>query len=218
MAEYSPWSNSWKDQIVYLMVPPQVEHPVESEAEFAFPIFLSAFEQKVRGEEFWKAIAGAMIYVIGHDPGSTEDSLYTPWLRAYNPNVVKEVITDGANQATEGKLETAIWLFQAAIILEPDVPEAHYNLGLAYYQLSLKLKEQDQSSEADFCLKQAVQYLHNTLELDPNSSLATYNLGFIYRHMGLQEESQRYLEKSIVLELEKLQPQILGGAKLAESK
>lgn len=218
MAEYRPWSDSWKDQIVYLMVPPQVEHPVEMNTEFAYPIFLSAFEQKIRGDEFWKAVAGAMIFVIGHDPGNSQNPLYAQWLKTYNPAVVKELITDGANQATEGKLETAIWLFQAAIILDPDVPEAHYNLGLAYYQLSLQLMQKEQNEEAEMCLKLAVQYLQNTLELDPKSSLATYNLGFIYRRMGLQEESEKYLEKSIVLELEKVEPQIQGGERLVEKK
>lgn len=216
MAEYRPWNDTWKEQVVYLVVPPQVDNPVEMSAEFAYPIFLAAFEQKARGDEFWKAVAGAMIFVLGHDPGNQENPLYVEWLSSYNPAIVKELLNDGANQAVDGKLETAIWLFQAAVLLEPVVPESHYNLGLAYYQLGLRLFETEHNEEAKSCLKQAVQYLQNTLELDPKSSLATYNLGFIYRRMGLQEESEKYLEKSILLELEKVEPQIQGGEKLGE--
>jgi len=214
MSEYRPWSDSWRDQIVYLMIPHHAGHPVELDIEFAFPVFLSAFEQKLRGDEFWKAVAGAMIFVIGHDPGKEENKYYCQWLKAYNPAVVKELIADGAQQAKAGNLETAIWIFQAAIILEPEVPEAHYNLGLAYYQLGTQLAQKEQKQEAQSCYKQAVQYLQNTLELDPRSSLANYNLGFIYQRLGMQEEGRKYLERSIVLELEKLEPQLQGGEKL----
>lgn len=210
MAEYLPWNDLWKDQVVYLVIPPQVENPVEMATEFVYPIFLSAFEQKVRGDDFWKAIAGAMLFVVGHDPSKQENSFYIEWLKKYNPAVIKELLYDGANQAAEGNLETAIWLFQAAVLLDPDAPESHYNLGLAYYQLGLKLFDKSLNEEAGMCLKQAVQYMQNTLELDPKSSLATYNLGFIYRRMGLQKESEKYLEKSIIMELNKEEHQRHG--------
>jgi len=97
MSEYLPWNESWKEQIVYLVIPPQVENPVEMATEFAYPIFLSAFEQKVRGDEFWKAIAGTMIFVVGHNPTMQENPLYIEWLKKFNPSVVKELLYDGAN-------------------------------------------------------------------------------------------------------------------------
>jgi tetratricopeptide (TPR) repeat protein len=75
---------------------------------------------------------------------------------------------------------------------------------LAFYELGLKLRKQGKMPEGDECLKSASQYLKNTLELDPNYGLAYYNLGFVYKSLGLTGESEKYLEKGILLGLEKI--------------
>lgn len=204
MYEYQPWDDSWQDQIIYIQVPSQVELPVEMEADLKYPIFLGAFGKQIEGEEFWKTVAGAMVFVIGHHPQHTQKNPFVEWLHKYNPALVKELIPDGANQAAQGNLDTAIWLLQAAILLEPQIAESHYNLGLAYYQLGTALSEKQQYQNGEKCFKQAIQYLKNVLELEPQFSLAYYSLGFVYRRLGLQNESELCLEKSILLELDKL--------------
>lgn len=210
MREYQPWDDSWRDQVVYIMLPSQVELPVEMAPDFSYPIFVGAFEKRLKGEEFWKAVAGAMVYVMGHEPHHPQIPLYIRWLNKYNSALVKELIYDGADQASRGNLDTSIWLFQASILLNPNVTEAHFNLGLAYYQLGLGLNEQGEENKGKSCYELAIQYLHNTLELDPQFSLASYNLGFIYRHLGLAGQSQKYLEKGLLLELDKIKDQTTG--------
>lgn len=210
MREYQPWDDSWRDQVVYIMLPSQVDLPVEMSPDFSYPIFIGAFEKRIKGEEFWKAVAGAMVYVMGHEPYHPQIPLYIHWLNKYNSALVKELVYDGADQATRGNLDTSVWLFQASILLNPTVTEAHYNLGLAYYQLGLDLNEKGEKGKGESCYQQAVRYLHNTLELDPQFSLASYNLGFIYKHMGLQDQSQKYLEKGLLLELDKIAHQTPG--------
>lgn len=204
MREYRPWDNYWQDQIVYISIPHQVEPPVEMAPDFSYPIFVGAFEQKLSGQEFWKAIAGAMVFVLGHRPDDPNVSKYTYWLNSYNDSLAGELIYDGATQAAAGNLETAVWVFQAALLLDPAVSETHYNLGLAFYQLGVSLLEKGKKSQGELSLRQAIQYMQNTLELNPQFSLACYNLGYIYKRMGMIDESQKYLEKCVLLEMDKM--------------
>lgn len=204
MKEGSPWNDSWQDQIVYISVPHQVEPPVEMAPDFSYPIFVGAFEQKLSGQDFWKAIAGAMVFVLGHRPDDSKASHYVHWLNTYNSSLAGELIYDGANQATKGNLETAIWILQAAVLLDPGIAETHYNLGLAFNQLGMALLEKGKKAQGELSLKQAIQYMENALELDPKLSLACYNLGYIYKRMGMMDESQKYLEKCVLLEMDKM--------------
>lgn len=207
MQEYQPWDNSWNEQLVYLLIPYEVDAPVEMPVNFSYPIFLGAFEKKLSGEEFWQAIAGSMVYILGHQPDHKDIKSYIHWLKTYKPEIAKEVIYDGVEQVSRGKLEEAIWLFQAAVLLDSNRIEAHFNLGLAYNQLGLLLDQKDSKPEAESCFRQAVQYLENAVELDSKFSLAYYNLGFVYKHLGLQDESDRYMEKGILHGLEKISQQ-----------
>ena len=204
MGSYQPWDDTWRQQIVYITIPYQVEAPVEMPSNFSCPMFLGAIAQGVKGESFWQAVAGAMVYVIGHDPGHPQVPLYVHWLNSYNPAVAKELNFDGADQASKGELENAIWLLQAAVLLKPEEASAHYNLGLAFYELGLKLHKQGKIAESEDCFKSATQYLKNTLEIDPDYGLAYYNLGFVYKSLGLMGESEKYLQKGILLGLEKV--------------
>jgi tetratricopeptide (TPR) repeat protein len=204
MREYQPWDDSWSAQLVYLLISYEVNAPVEMTANFSYPIFLGAFEKKLSGEDFWQAVAGSMVYVLGHQPNHKDRESYIYWLNTYNPNISKEIIYDGVEQATEGNLEKSIWLFQAAVLLDSSRAEAHFNLGLAYQQMGLALDEKNSKKEAESCFRQAVSYLENAVELDEQFSLAYYNLGFVYKHLGLQDECDKYMEKGILLGMEKL--------------
>lgn len=207
MREYQPWDNSWSEQIVYLSIPYEVDAPVEMPVNFSYPIFLGAFEKKLSGEQFWQAIAGSMVYVLGHQPDHPDLKHYVHWLKAYKPEIAKEIIYDGVEQASHEKLEDAIWLFQAAVLVDANRAETHFNLGLAYNQLGLSLDQKKLKTEAESCFRQAVQYLENAVELDSKFSLAYYNLGFVYKNLGLQDESDRYIEKGIIHGMEKLSQQ-----------
>lgn len=207
MREYQPWDDSWSEQLVYLVISYEVDAPVEMPAGFSYPIFLGAFEKKVSGADFWLAVAGSMVYVLGHQPDHKERESYVYWLNTYNPDIAKEIIFDGVEQTSQGYFEKAIWLFQAAVLLDSTRPEAHFNLGLAYHQMGLSLDEKGLKQEGASCFIQAVQYLENAVELDEQFSLAYYNLGFVYKHLGLPDKSNEYMEKGILQGLERISQQ-----------
>jgi len=204
MREYQPWDESWSAQLVYLVISYELNVPVEMTADFSYPIFLGAFEKKLSGEDFWQAVAGSMVYVLGHQPNHKDRESYVYWLNNYNSNTSKQIIFDGVEQASKGDLEKAIWLFQAAVLLDSSKAEAHFNLGLAYHQMGISLDEKNSKQEAKSCFRQAVQFLENAVELDKQFSLAYYNLGFVYKQLGLQDESDKYMEKGILLGLERI--------------
>mgnify|MGYP000932872990 FL=1 len=203
MKMYQPWNDSWQYEVIHILLPHQSSAPVEMGWNFTYPVFLEAVNKGVKGEAFWNAVAGAMVYVMGHQPDYVQISSYVYWLNQYNPSIVKEVIFDGVEQATQNKLEKAIWLFQAAVLLDSDIPESHYNLGLAFSHLGLNLIKKKQKEEGKSCLKQAAQYFKNALELDSSLNLACYNLKYIYHHMGIVDEGQKYLEKGLLLGIQK---------------
>lgn len=211
MEKYQPWDESWRDQLAYIMVPYEIEMPVEAPSDFVYPIFLGVLEKRLGGDDFWKAIAGAMVYVIGHQPDYTDVPLYVKWINSYNADIVNELIYDGAEQASKNNLETAVWLFQAAVLVNPQSAEAHFNLGLAYYQVGLALNEEDKKEERESCYRQATQYLENAVVLDPQFCLAYYNLGFIYKRMGRPDDSRKCMEKGILLGLDKMLEQTRGA-------
>ena len=197
MLDYQPWNDSWRDQLVYIMIPYELDAPVEVPADFNYPIFLGAFEKRLAGDDFWKTIASAMVYVIGHQPNHAGTPAYVNWVNKYDSEIVKELIYDGIEQSSNGDLETAIWVFQASVLLDPQIADAHFNLGLSYYQLALSLLKAKRSEEGKNCLQKAAQFLENAVELDPKLRLAYYNLGFVYEHMGMQDESEKNLQKGI---------------------
>ncbi|MDX9871545.1 MAG: hypothetical protein RBT41_03875 [Clostridia bacterium] len=212
MREYQPWDDSWSEQLVYLLIPGEIDAPVEMPAHFYYPIFLGAFEKKLNPRDFWQAIAGSMIYVLGHRPSHADVSSYIYWLNTYNPHIAAEIIHDGIEQASWGDYARAAWLFQAAVLLDPNRTEGHFNLGLTYYQMGLTLTEKDSGEEAESCFLQAAQYLKNTVELDEYFSLAYYNLGFVYQRLGLRDESKKYMEQGITQALARLSSGTMHGS------
>jgi tetratricopeptide (TPR) repeat protein len=203
MKSYQPWDDSWQYDIVHVLLPYQSNTPVDMGWNFSYPVFIEAINSGLKGEPFWKSVAGAMIYVMGHQPDNPQVPSYVRWLKAYNPAIIHELIYDGVENALANRLEKAIWIFQAAVLLNPDLPECHYNLGLAYSQLGFSLLEKNKKQEGEDCLKEAVQYFKNTLELDPNVNFVCFNIEYIYDHMGMVDEGKKIMEKDLHLLMEK---------------
>ncbi|MDD2401669.1 MAG: hypothetical protein PHI90_05295 [Clostridia bacterium] len=183
MKDYQPWDASWKDDIIEILLLKQINKPVEMPMLFGYPVFLKALNDGVKGEELWKAIAGTMIYIMGHQPDNNKISSYVYWIKHYNPSIYRELVYDGVNQILKGKFEKPIWLFQAALIIEPQKTEVHYNLGLAFYHMGLELIVNDKKQEGRSCWRQAIRYFKNVLEIDTKLSLAQYYLECIYKEI-----------------------------------
>lgn len=206
MKEYQPWDDSWRSELTFIPWPPDAEHREGLPPLPLYPVFNSAIEQKLEGEEMWQTIGGSIIYLLGHEPDHPLADLYIQWLRLFNPQLAHQLMSDGTNFASNYNFPSAIWMLQAALLLEPGQVEANFNLGLAFSQLGDTLRNDKYFDEAVSSYQQAYQYLKNAIELDPKLSMAYYALGVVCSRLGRPEESKRYLEKSIELEMAKKAP------------
>ena len=116
----------------------------------------------------------------------------------------KEKMAEGLSFIQRRQIPQAINLFQEAIALDPELWQAHYNLGLAYRQAGELQKAADSfyqtvAIEPRFALgfaniggilidvqnwSQAQQYLNQALVLDPNLAITHYNFGLIHQQFG----------------------------------
>jgi len=77
-------------------------------------------------------------------------------------------------------------IFKRITDLSPDNYRAHYNLGIAYFNL-------DQ-------MERAKDSFETALRIKPDYKYCLYNLGLIYEEMELYEESLVYYEKALEID------------------
>lgn len=208
MKEYQPWDDSWRKELTFVpWPPPDFEHKEGLPPLPLYPVFTSAIEQRLEGDEMWQTIGGSILFLLGHEPDHPLAAAYIHWLRLFNPQLPLQLMSDGTSYAANYNFPNAIWMLQAALLLDPGLVEANFNLGLAFSQLGEALKKDNYQDEAVSSFRQAYQYLKNAIELDPKLSMAYYTLGVVCSRLGLVEESKTYLEKSIELELAGKAPQ-----------
>jgi len=90
------------------------------------------------------------------------------------------ITTWGCLYKDQDKLEEAEAEYLKAIEVDPDLADAHHNLGVLY-------KDQDKLEEAEAAWKKAI-------EVDPDHAAAHYNLGV---HQGKLEEAEAEYLKAI---------------------
>ena len=118
-----------------------------------------------------------------------------------------------------GNLEDAGNCYRKALILNPDYPDAHYNLGVALqdegkleeavlsYQKALELKPKYPEAHNNLgnsfrdleMSEKAVNSYSKALELEPNYVEALYNLGYLFHKLGRLGEAVDILKKSIAV-------------------
>jgi tetratricopeptide (TPR) repeat protein len=85
-----------------------------------------------------------------------------------------------------GDLISALVHLERATELRPDLPDTHYNLGVALWYSGSQ--------------KRAVSELRDSVRLDPSSASASGFLGVALREIGELEESRKYLQHAIALQ------------------
>ena len=80
-------------------------------------------------------------------------------------------------------LQDAQDYYQKVLELDPNVVEAHYNLGVIFQGLGEHQKAKD-------CYEKAIA-------IDPNYVDAQYNLGVLFRNLGEHQKAKEYFEKII---------------------
>jgi hypothetical protein len=115
--------------------------------------------------DFFTAIAGAMVFLLGHEPEAPVNALYCAWLRIFNGEIATQLFYEGTEMTTRYDLPQAVWMLQASLLLEPESYEANYNLALAFNHLATMLMREEKHWEAGDCYRQARQYFQNAEQL-----------------------------------------------------
>jgi len=113
--------------------------------------------------------------------------------------------SQGIRLAQQGKLESAIESFQAAISLDANLADAYYNLGIA-------LSETDN-------IDQALFNFQTTVKLNPNHANGLYNLGLTLVKLGKPEQAISYYSQALaILPNDTQTHHALGNAFFAQGK
>ena len=92
-----------------------------------------------------------------------------------------------------GRLDEALSEYDAALAVNPDDADVHYNKGAAYVQHALQGSIPDEA-----LLDQGVGEFQRALEIDPDLPQAHFSLGVVYATRGQNQEAisefQRFLE------------------------
>ena len=166
MTGYLPWDRSWRNQIIYLpWIQPELPGMENSPVLPAYPIFIDSLKNCANGHDFFTAIAGAMVFLLGHEPEAAVNARYCAWLKIFNEELAGQLFYEGTEMTARYDLHQAVWMLQASLLLEPEAYETHYNLALTFNQLGTKLMREEKTREAGDCYKQAEQYFENANQL-----------------------------------------------------
>ena len=168
---YLPWDSSWSDLVTY--VPwrqPELTWMEQSPVLPAYPIFATMLNSSLSPLEFYSSVAGAMVFLMGHDPEAAINGIYGQWLRMYNKDLAVQAFYEGTEMMGLYQFPHAVWLFQASLLLAPYSYETNYNLSLAFHQLGMTLAGEGRLKEAEDCYRQARQYRENAAQLEEDSS------------------------------------------------
>jgi len=145
-------------------------------------------------EDFEKA-ENIALKILEKNPSSNEaiDVLAAIYLRTNNLNFLKKVtkkylpvIRQIAIMLEKLKTyEQAIYFYNIALNMEPDDYIAYNNLGLMYEELDIP-------KEAENCYLKSLSV--------KNNYPGNYNLGVLYRKLNDLDNSEKYLEKAIMLQ------------------
>ena len=94
-------------------------------------------------------------------------------------------LNKGTELMRKGDYKEAIVILKKAIDLNPDFPEAYYNVGISYEQLGKH--------------KDAIEMFKKTIELSPDNANAYYALGYAYYQRRKYKEAIDAFENTVRL-------------------
>jgi hypothetical protein len=161
-----PWERSWYNQIIYLpWIQPELPGMEDSPVLQSYPIFMDSLRNGLFGFDFFTAVAGTMVFMIGHEPEAAVNSQYCAWLRVFNEELPSQLFYQGTEMIGRYNYHQAIWMLQASLLLEPGSYETNYNLALTFNHLATRLMRDEKFDEARQCHEQASQYFKNASQL-----------------------------------------------------
>ncbi|HZJ45327.1 MAG TPA: tetratricopeptide repeat protein [Pyrinomonadaceae bacterium] len=101
----------------------------------------------------------------------------------------KALLDKGKSLYQDDQDKQALEAFQQAVQLDPNLPEAHFRLALAYEAV-----QKDQEAEAEY--KKAVESYKKYLEENPKDAEARYDLGQVYAGLHQYSDAARELRQA----------------------
>lgn len=109
----------------------------------------------------------------------------------------RRAVRQGNDEFKQGRYEQAIESFQEALKLEPGLPVANHNLGLAYFKLSGGTADPEKIREYS---DKAAEYLGEYLKTDPKNSIIRNKMTQIWVDSDNFEKALAYWEAQLATE------------------
>lgn len=194
----------------------------------------------ILGASLFVAVAGfscSQPAVEESAPVAAESTPITDISAITDPNIA---LAEGKRLLDENQTETAITALKHAITLNPDLAEAHFQLGIAYALLEMQKalegavvetvaentngkssnsKGERAKTRSEQAFERAVEAYKKWLKDNPKDDVGYYNMGRAYSKLMKDEEAKEAFEKAVELKPEDAEYQTeLGGilVKLAE--
>lgn len=166
-------------------------------SQLPLPMLQKELDRLVKEKEIpWPAFVRGIIHVLAKEPNYAHVDEYKKLLYEFNPQIEDLLIGEGAHLAGEGQLDVARIIFQGLANLNPELPEAWFNLGLCNQELSTRIM-QDNPEQGQHYLDRAIESFDVLLKQGKASPLAYYNLGFLYRQKGMLSQAKEAWETAV---------------------
>src|SRR5580765_4119099 len=142
----------------------------------------------------------------------------SPFANITDANVA---LAEGNRLMDENQTEMAIEAFKQAVKLNPDLAEAHFQLGIAYSLLELQMQQAGEvtndgkaKTNSQKAFEHAVVAYKKWLEANPNDDAAQFNLGRTYAKLNKDEEAEKAFRQAVKLKPDDTEYQTELGAVL----
>ena len=160
----------------------------------------------------------AMVAAFGTGCSETPGNEAEPPVETIAPELTIESVTDANVALEEGKrlldenqTERAIEFLRHAVSLNPDLAEAHFQLGIAYALLEMQYEQEGRPIETETtntnggpsktrserAFERAVKAYEKWIDVNPKDDVAYYNLGRTYSKLMKDEESEKAFKEAV---------------------
>jgi tetratricopeptide (TPR) repeat protein len=134
-----------------------------------------------------------------------------------------QALAEGNRLMDENDTLKAIEAYRRAIELDPDLPEAHFKLGIAYALVEMQMEQEGRASEtvdakgktsSEKQFEKAVEAYKKWIDKNPDDDVAHYNLGRTYNKLHKDEEASKEFKQAVKLKPEDTEYQTELGSSL----
>jgi tetratricopeptide (TPR) repeat protein len=134
-----------------------------------------------------------------------------------------QALAEGNRLMDENDTLNAIEAYRRAIELDPDLPEAHFKLGIAYALVEMQMEQEGRASEtvdskgrtsSEKQFEKAVDAYKKWLDKNPDDDVAHYNLGRTYNKLHKDEEAAKEFKQAVKLKPDDTEYQTELGSSL----